>query len=215
MKNGIEKDAWEQKLAIKEEKDRLRRVAFTALLANTIPANTDTEAQRFYTVANIGCRDGSDTVDIRDACAIRGQVPQILGIEFMPSWVEFCSETYADANTKFICADAADPAVTALYPRETNLILLRHSEITKFAYEVQIHMLRLALSCLKPSAQILITVYNSVEYELFQRVLKYLDGIQVDFSGENPFRDKSLEQWNNRTDTLNCPDWYMIRMTKV
>lgn len=202
-------------------KDNLRKKAFrrllSAVLADTLPIATI----RPYSLVNLGCRRGNDTDDIA-ACFEEATTPyKHTAIDCDDEAIKYATTSHPDQNTTYICANAADPYIVHQYPEEIDLILLRHPEVWQKGddmwsrnddiwYDIVSH----AWSRSNQQSQVLITVYNETEYKLVERTFARLPNTVIIESTINPHRDETLTQWNHRTDTLNCPDHYVLRLKK-
>ncbi len=202
-------------------KDYLRKMAFrrllNAVLTETLPAATTSP----YTLVNLGCRRGDDTDDIAACFTEAKREHKHIAVDCDSGAIKWAATTHPDQNTTYISSNAADPRIIRHYPTQVDLVLLRHPEIWQHGEDewsrnddIWYAMVANAWSRSSDQSQILITVYNETEYKLVERTFTKLPQTILVESTINPHRDETLTKWNHRTNTLNCPDHYIVRLQK-
>ncbi len=209
-------------LSKREEIEIQKAKVFEALLSNII-RQTAKPRGSIYTVLNIGCRAGSDTGVIRTACQKQGLICKQLGVDVDWDAIEWAKKKYADGHTQFYCANAAQADVVALYPADTDLILLRHPEVFvgnpmqdgPQQVEPWLYMIALALQNAAVGTKVLCTLFNEKEFELMTKFWpNILESVDLVCAGKNPCFDESFLQYNYRTETQNGYDQYLLQWQK-
>ncbi len=194
-------------------KEQMRHDAFRNLLRHVLK-DYPTSHNNFGTIVNLGCRSGSDTDDIDTVFSERGQTYQHIAIDCDSREIDYAKTAHPSPHTTYIDDNAADPTVKKHYPPYIDLVLLRHPEIFTGNEDIWFDMVLHAWSRTHDRSQILITLYNDKEYQLIQKTFARLPNSKITEVGINPLRNSELTQWNHRTDTLNCPDHFLVRLKK-
>ncbi len=202
-------------------KDYLRKIAFRRLLSTVLAETLPSPTTSLYHIVNLGCRRGDDTDDITACFHEAKKAYKHVAIDCDGDAIKYAITTHPDQDTTYLCANAADPQIVQQYPTQIDLVLLRHPEIWQNGEDlwsrnddVWYDMVAHAWTKSSNQSQVLITVYNETEYKLVERTFTKLSKTMVVESTINPHRDETLTQWNHRTDTLNCPDHYIVRLLK-
>lgn len=204
------------------EAEYKRKQAFRDLLRGVLVDFQSLEVDRPLVIANLGCRTGEDTDDIATCCNEVSQNYHHIAIDCDGSAIAYAKARHPDKHTVYIHANAAATESIQHYPNPTDLIILRHPEIWHHGEsiwerneDIWFAMVSNAWSRSGPKSQVLITTYNEKEYQLVTNTFTQLPQSRVIVSSVNSYRDQSLTRWNHRTDTENCPDYYLVRIKKA
>lgn len=201
---------WEQCMS-----DAFRR------LFDRILQRTDVNLRRqAFTILNIGCGKGRETMDMRAACLIREIDCRIYAVDCDEDSIEVAKKSYTNNDTVFIADNAADPTLYASFPDMADVVILRHPEVTTyipsdsdFFLKKYQKILALALAKARKNSKLVITTYNAIEHKIMLQILSSIPTIAVVQAEANPYRDQSLERENIKANVIDCPDQYVIVAT--
>ena len=210
MNVGRKAQDWEQCMS-----DAFRR------LFDRILYRTDINLRRqAFTILNIGCGNGRETMDMRAACLIREIDCRIYAVDCDEDAIEVAKKSYTNSDTVFIADNAADPTMYTRFPDRADVVILRQPEVTTYSptdgdfflqkYE---RILKLALAKARKDGKLVVTTYNAIEYQIMLKILSSIPTIAMVQAEANPYRDQSLERENIKAKVIDCPDQYVIVAT--
>lgn len=204
------------------EAEYRRKHAFRDLMRTILADFIDFQQTRPFVITNLGCRRGDDSDDI-DACLLeKAWKYRHIAIDCDGDAIQHAAKHNPNSSTIYIHDNAADPASSKHYPDPVDIVLLRHPEIWCFGTsmwerneDIWFDMVKHAWAKSHPGSQVVITTYNEKEFKLVVSTFNYLPQSTITMSSINPHRDQTLTRWNHRTDTENCPDYYLVRIKKA
>lgn len=203
-----------------EDRERLSSNAFRRLIDRILCQTEIDLRQQAFTVLNIGCGNGIESMDIRAACLIRDVDCRVYAIDCEQGYIAHAKATYPNDQIVFIEGNAADPTIQSTYPENANLVILRHPEVTTympvrndFLFEKYQRILTIALASMDSKSKLLITTYNVIEHQILLRILATIPSLRMTRSEVNHLRDPLLERENVKAGQIDCPDQYVIVAT--